>query len=252
MRLDGKIAIVTGATSGIGAAIAVAFAKAGATIVAVGRDRARADAVLGRIGDGKASVLLGDVSERGFCDRAVAETVARHGALDILVNAAGVIVCKDAAATTDEDWRWTMSTNVHAVFYLSRAALAAMRPRRSGVIINIASDAAVVGAPLSAAYCASKGAVLQLSRAMALDHAKEGIRVNALCPTWVDTPMIDKEARDLARDPVEFRREIADGNPMGRMATADEVADMALFLASDRSRFVTGATMLLDGGFTAG
>ncbi|MBM3584857.1 MAG: SDR family oxidoreductase [Alphaproteobacteria bacterium] len=251
MGLDGKVALVTGATSGSGAAIARAFAASGARVMASGRDAARGRATLASLGAAGA-FLGGDVADRAFCDRLVAATVERFGTLDILVNNAGVAFRQPVETTTDEQWNETMAVNVHAVFFLSRAALGVMKAKGSGVVINIASDAGVIGTPKLAAYCASKGAIIQFTRAAALDHAKDGIRVNAICPTNIDTPMIEGEARQLGVDLATYRRESAACVPMGRVGTVDEVADMALFLVSDRSRFVTGAALLLDGGVTAG
>jgi NAD(P)-dependent dehydrogenase (short-subunit alcohol dehydrogenase family) len=207
--------------------------------------------VLAALGDAGA-FLGGDVADRAFCDRLVAATVERFGTLDILVNNAGVAFRQPVETTTDAQWNETMAVNVHAVFYLSRAALGVMKAKGSGVIVNIASEAGVIGTAKLAAYCASKGAVIQFTRAAALDHAKDGIRINAICPTNIDTPMIEGEARQLGVDLATYRRDSAAYVPMGRVGTVDEVADMALFLASDRSRFVTGAALMLDGGVTAG
>ncbi len=253
MRLDGQVALVTGATSGIGAAIARTFAGAGAAVMLSGRDAARGGAVLDAIAKsgGTADFVAADLADRAACERIVEATVARFGRLDILVNNAGVVTRKPVDTTTDEEWRRIIAVNVHAVFYLSRAALRVMKGQGRGAIVNIASDAALVGTPNLAAYCASKGAVLQFTRAAALDHATDGIRVNAICPTAVDTPMLDREAAELGMDPAALRRHDALSVPMGRIGVPQDVADAALFLASERAAFITGAALSLDGGMTA-
>ncbi len=245
-----RVALVTGATSGIGRACALRLAADGFTVVVGGRDGTRAAAVVAEIEEagGTASTALGDVAEPGYGDGAVAAALAAHGRLDVLVNAAGVITRADAEGTTDEEWHRVMSTNVDGLFRTSRAALGAMRTAGGGAIVNISSTNGLVGGPGLAAYCASKGAVTNLTRAMALDHAHEGIRINAVCPGAVDTNMLYSE-RDDSID--EVRSMNIGGIPEGRIPGGDEIAHMVSFLADDRSRHVNGANISVDGGYTA-
>jgi NAD(P)-dependent dehydrogenase (short-subunit alcohol dehydrogenase family) len=182
----------------------------------------------------------------------VADAAATAGRLDLLVNNAGIIYRCSAESTTDGQWRRTMAVNVDAVFYASRAAIPLMRAQGGGVIVNIASDWGLVGGQDAVAYCASKGAVVLMTKAMALDHAREGIRVNAVCPGDCDTPMLDHEAAQRGVDPVESRREAGEAVPLGRIGRPDEVARLVAYLASDDAAYITGAAIPIDGGNTAG
>ena len=248
--MEQRVALVTGATSGIGRACALRLAAGGFAVVVGGRSAERAAEVVDEItaGGGTATTALGDVAEPDYGDAAVAATVAAHGRLDVLVNAAGVITRSDAEGTTDDEWHRIMSTNVDGLFRASRAALPAIRAAGGGTIVNISSTNGLVGAAGLAAYCASKGAVTNLTRAMALDHAAEGIRVNAVCPGAVDTRMLYSEGSgtvDEVRD-----RNLPD-IPEGRIPDGSEVAELVAFLADDRSRHITGANISIDGGYTA-
>jgi NAD(P)-dependent dehydrogenase (short-subunit alcohol dehydrogenase family) len=248
--MEQRVALVTGATSGIGRACALRLAAGGFAVVVGGRSAERAAEVVDEItaGGGTATTALGDVAEPDYGDAAVAATVAAHGRLDVLVNAAGVITRSDAEGTTDAEWHRVMSTNVDGLFRASRAALPAIRAAGGGTIVNISSTNGLVGAAGLAAYCASKGAVTNLTRAMALDHAAEGIRVNAVCPGAVDTRMLYSEGSgtvDEVRD-----RNLPD-IPEGRIPDGSEVAELVAFLADDRSRHITGANISIDGGYTA-
>lgn len=252
--LSGKVALVTGASSGIGAAISVALAGSGATIVLSGRDQKRCEGTLGAVrGQGaRAELITGDLTNPDFCARLVAATVAQHGTVDVLVNTAGIIHRGDAAHTPDEAWRRTMAVNLDAAFFLSRAAVRVMRAAASGgSIVNIASNVGLVGAPGLAAYCASKGALVQLTRAMALDHAREGVRVNAVCPGAVDTPMLVSGYEGTGFGVEEIRRRNAEAIPQRRVATPQEVAQLVVFLASDAACHITGTAIPIDGGHTA-
>ena len=245
-----RVALVTGATSGIGRACALRLAADGFAVVVGGRSAERAAEVVDEItaGAGTATTALGDVAESGYGDAAVAATVAAHGRLDVLVNAAGVITRSDAEGTTDDEWHRVMSTNVDGLFRASRAALPAIRAAGGGTIVNISSTNGLVGAAGLAAYCASKGAVTNLTRAMALDHAAEGIRVNAVCPGAVDTRMLYSEGSGTVE---EVRAKNLPDIPEGRIPDGSEVAELVAFLADDRSRHITGANISIDGGYTA-
>ena len=245
---DGRIALVTGAASGMGAASAREFAGRGATVVVVDRNGDGAAAVAAEIGD--ALAVVGDVSDPAFCDGAVARAVERHGRLDVLVNAAGIIVRADAAGTDDDDWRRIFDVNVNGVFYMSRAALRPMRKQGGGAIVNFGSIWGEVGAAGVLAYCATKGAVHQLTRAMALDHVGEGIRINAVAPGEVDTPML---AYGRPSPPTkEALQRLADETiPMKRLADPAEIARVVAFLASDAASYMTGTVVPVDAGYTA-
>jgi len=253
MSFSGRIGLVTGATSGIGAACALELARQGASLMLTGRDPERGAAVLQRVREqgADAELLTGDVRDSAFCDELVRRCVDRFGRLDILVNSAGICRVATTLDTTDDEWRATLDTNVDGTFFASRAALRAMVQQRSGSIVNIASDWGLVGAPDAAAYCASKGAVVLLSKSMALEHASNGIRVNAVCPGDTDTPMMEEDRRQRGWSEERMRQESAT-TPIGRMATPEEVAQVVCFLAGDAASYVTGSAWPVDGGNTAG
>ncbi len=248
MDFVGKVVLVTGAASGMGAATAREFAAAGADVVIVDRNAVLAEQVAGEIGTGPP--VLGDVSDSAFCQRAVDSALERHGGLDILVNCAGVIVRADAQGTSDEQWLDVMAVNVNGVFFMSRAAIGPMKKQGRGTIINFGSIWGGVGAAGVVAYCASKGAVHQITRAMALDHVKDGIRINAVCPGEVNTPML-ASGRPAPPTP-EALQQLAEATvPMGRLAEPVEIARVVLFLASEGASYMTGALVPIDAGYTA-
>lgn len=243
-----RVVVVTGGASGMGAASARLFAQRGAIVLIVDRNRAAAVAMATEIG--APSPLIGDVASVGFCESVISEAATSYGRLDGLVNCAGVICRHDALGTTDVDWERVMATNVNGVFYLSRAAVRVMRQRRSGAIVNFGSIWGSVGSAGALAYCVSKGAVHQMTRAMALDHAEDNIRVNAICPGEVNTPML---AAERPQPPSEAQlHELAESTvPMKRLAEPIEIARVAVFLASDEASYMTGALVNVDAGYTA-
>lgn len=250
--LSGRVAVVSGGSSGMGAAICRRLSDSGAAVVVGGRSSERTRGVVDAINTsgGRAVAALGDVADSGAAESIIATAVDVFGGVDIVINAAGVIHRADAEGTSDDDWRRVMSINVDGTFFLSRAAVPAMRERGAGVIVNISSTCGLVGSAGLVAYCASKGAVTNLTRAMALDHAAEGIRINAICPGSVDTPMLVSEHPDGTTDDEVFERNRA-AIPEGRIPEPGEVADLTLFLCSDASRHIHGANLSLDGGYTA-
>ncbi len=247
------VVMITGATSGIGAACAEAFASTGAQLLLTGRNRARGEEILKRARDlgADAKFLAGDLTDSLFCNELVGRAVDRFGRLDVLVNNAGILHRVTAEETSDAAWQETIGLNLTAAFYLSRAAVPAMRANGGGAIVNIASDWGLVGGDKAAAYCASKGGLVLLTKAMALDHAREGIRINAVCPGDTDTPMIDDELAQQGRDVGEGRAEYAEAIPIGRMVQSDEVAALVVYLASDAAAAITGTAIPVDGGNTA-
>ncbi len=253
MKFDGKRVLVTGSTSGIGEACARCFAEAGAAVMVSGRDRLRGQAVVEaiRAAGGAADLIAADLRAPGACESLVGETIQRLGGLDVLINNAGILYTADALATSDAQWLDTMAVNVNALFYLSRAAVKHMQGAGGGAIVNIASEWGLNGEPNHVAYCASKGAVIQITRCMALDHARDGIRVNSVCPGEIHTQMVDAILAQSGGDLEGNLRELAAGIPMRRLAQPVEVARCVLFLASEHASYVTGANLPVDGGNAA-
>jgi NAD(P)-dependent dehydrogenase (short-subunit alcohol dehydrogenase family) len=250
-RLDGKVALITGAGGGIGREASRLFAREGARVVAVDRDVATADetvAIVAKDG-GEALPVVADVAVSADCERMVAAAEDEYGRLDVLFNNAGVMLMSDDdALTTDEDtWDTTLDVNAKGVFLGCKHGIPALRRAGGGAIVNTASFVAKLGAATSqVAYTASKGAVLALTRELAVIHAREGIRVNALCPGPLRTELL---MRFLDTEEKRQRRLVH--IPMGRFGEAAEIARAALFLASDDASFMTGAELLVDGGITA-
>lgn len=243
-----NVAMVTGASSGIGAAIAIAFADAGWSVMAAGRHEGRLEEVADV--SEQISTWAGELEESDDCDELVADTVDEYERIDCLVNAAGVLIPGNAEEITDEKWRDTLIINLDVPFYLSRAALPHLL-QRGGSIINIASVWGLEGGKRALAYCASKGGLIQLTRSMALDHADDDVRVNAICPGGVDTPMLAVRAEEEDKDVDDFLAELAEGSPNGRIATPEDIAGLVLFLASDAASHITGTAIPIDGGLMA-
>ncbi len=243
-----SVVLVTGASSGIGAAVAIAFAEDGWSVMAAGRDEGR----LGEVADvsENISTWAGELVESEDCEELVADTIDEFGQIDCLVNSAGILIRGSADELTDDDWRDTLAINLDVPFYLSRAALPHLLKTR-GSIVNIASDWGMEGGDRAAAYCASKGGLVLLTRAMAKDHAADGLRVNAVCPGDVDTPMLSREADQRGKDIDEYLAEAAEASPNGRIAMPEDVAGLVLFLASDAASHMTGTVIPVDGGMTA-
>lgn len=248
-RLKGKIAIVTGAGSGIGRACALALAREGAHVTLVGRRKDRLEEVARQIGD-SALVLPADISKKDQIDRVVEATVARFGSLNVLLNNAGVLRIGSAEQITEEQWDETFNINVRGLWLLSRTALPQMRKAGGGSIINIASVLGINGARNRAAYAPSKGAVVLLTKCMAIDHGPENIRVNAICPAFVETDLT-AAVLSQAPDPEAVRRERISVHPIGRLGRPEDIAGLAVYLASDESSWVTGAAFPVDGGYLA-
>ena len=248
MRLKGKVALIT---EGIGFATAKEFLAEGAKVVITGRSETKgAKAVQSLSTLGEIRFLRGDVSRSGDAAKIVEETVGEFGRLDILFNNAGIYLEKLAEDTTEEEWDRLIDINVKGVFLMSRFAVQHMKRQGGGVILNNSSDAGLVGNRSCPAYCASKGAVTVMTKAMALDYARVNIRINSVNPGTVDTPMLAREA-EAAEDVGEYLEKANEEHPMGRMARPEEVAMAVLFLASDEASFVTGAALSVDGGLTA-
>jgi NAD(P)-dependent dehydrogenase (short-subunit alcohol dehydrogenase family) len=245
---DAPAAVITGAAKGIGAACARAFATGGWDVVLVDSDEDQLAAVAAACA-GTAAPIAGDVTQRETNEHAVAVARDRFGRLDAVVANAGVNLARTIDDTTDEDIDRLLAVNVRAVIHLAQAAHAALAAT-SGSFIVMASKTGLVAQPDSPLYCATKGAAVQLARALALDWAAEGIRVNAVCPGIVDTPMLDALIAQTS-EPDRTRREFETAQPLGRLATPAECAAAALFLASPAASFITGVALPVDGGFTA-
>jgi NAD(P)-dependent dehydrogenase (short-subunit alcohol dehydrogenase family) len=247
----GKACIVTGATSGIGRAVAVELAERCANLILVGRnvERGRDLSETLRSTGVDASFIAADVSHLESPRQIVEFALNRYGRVDVLINNAGILINGAALECTDEDWNRVMEVNVAAAFRLSRAALPPMLRQRSGAIVNVASDWALMGARGATAYCVSKAALAQLTRCMALDYAGDGIRVNAVCPGDTDTPMLDQAFPGDDRDQKVCA--LSSSIPLGRVARVEEVARVVAFVASAEASFMTGALIPVDGGTSA-
>jgi len=248
-RLNDKVAIVTGAGSGIGRACALALAREGAKVALIGRRKDRLKDVAREIVD-SAFVLAADISKTVEIDRVVEQTVGRFGGLDVLLNSAGVLHVGTVEHITEEEWDETFNINVRGLWLLSRAALPHMRKARGGSIINIASVLGINGARNRASYAASKGAVVLLTKCMAIDHGHENIRVNAICPSFVETDLT-AAIISQAPNPETVRRERIGVHPIGRLGRPEDIAGLAVYLASDESSWVTGGVFPVDGGYLA-
>ena len=243
-----SVALITGASSGIGAAAAIAFAEAGWDVMAAGRDEGR----LEEVADVSENIAIwtGELGESSDCDELVADTIDECGALDCLINSAGIFSRENTVDTSDDMWRDTLTINLDVPFYLSRAAIPHMQ-RDGGSIINISSNLGLKTEATAIAYCTSKAGLIMLTKAIALDTAADGIRVNAICPGGVDTPMLAAAAAETDLETDEFLANAADASPNGRISTPEEVAGLALFLAGDAASQITGGIIPIDGGLSA-
>ncbi len=255
MRLEDRIAIVTGGASGIGLASSRRLLEEGAAVVLCDVDAAageRAVADLRARGLARVDFVQADASASPDVRRVVDAALATHGRIDILFNNAGYYEKGQVHEVSEEEWERAMAVNLRSVFLFSKYVVPGMLERGAGSIIHNASIAAVVGDVNSAAYCASKGGIGLLTRAMALDYAKRGIRVNAICCGEIETPLFVREAAQYGMSADELREVLAEQHPIGRIGQVDEVAAVVAFLASDDASFITGALIPIDGGYSAG
>ena len=253
MRLEGRTALITGGTSGIGEATSWLFGKEGASVAVVGRNTERGKSVAKRISDagGTAIFVQADVRKSDDCRTAVDRTIETFGRLDILFNNAGTHSVNDVVGCTEEEWDDQVDKSLKGTFLMSKYALPHMIERGSGSIVNCASGWGLVGGPKAAAYCAAKGGMVVMTKAMAIDHGPQGIRVNAICPGDTDTPMEREDARNQGLSWEAYVHQMTGTRPIARMATPEEIALGVLFLASDDASYITGAALPVDGGGVA-
>jgi NAD(P)-dependent dehydrogenase (short-subunit alcohol dehydrogenase family) len=253
MQLTSKVALITGAASGIGCATAELFAREGAAVVIADVNEYAGQAAADKIasGGGKAVFQSADVTRDADCLRIVERAIREFGKIDILFNNAGIMRRATVLDLKEEDWDRVMAVNVKSIYLLSREVIPYMQKVGGGSIINTASGWGLSGGPKAAVYCASKGAVVLLTKAMAVDHGPANIRVNCICPGDTDTAMLRGEAKQVGADEANFMADAAK-RPLGRVGLPEEVARAALYLASDASSFVTGTALVVDGGGLAG
>lgn len=253
MRLEGKVALITGGNSGIGSATAARFAIEGAKVVITGRNVERGEQIASEIvaNGGEALFIESDVRSAADCRQAVDQTLERFGQIDVLFNNAGVFHPKTIPDCTEEEWDETIDSSLKGAFLMSKYVLPSMIERRSGSIIHTSSGWGILGGDKAAAYCAAKGGLVIMAKAMAIDHGPDGIRVNCVCPGDVLTPMLPDDAakRGMAWDDYAAG---AEKRPLGRIGTVEDIANAVLYLASDESSFVTGEALVVDGGGVAG
>jgi len=251
-RLSGKVALITGGGTGIGRAIALAFAREGASVAVAGRRLEKLRQVINEVHkqDGAGLAMECDVSRARDVERAVKGTVERFGRVNVLVNNAGTLHVSTVEGISEEEWDRVMTVNVKGPFLMSRAVLPEFRKCGGGVIVNLGSVLGLVAVKDRAAYCASKGGVTMLTKAMALDHAHENIRVNCICPSIVETELV-KGVFDQSEQGQALRKARLATIPLGRIGQPADVAEMAVFLASEESSWLTGTAIPLDGGVTA-
>ncbi len=250
--LDNKTAIVTGGASGIGKATALLFAQEGACVAVLDINAQQGAEVVEEIvaAGGKAIFIRCNVTSADDCHGAVEKTIETFGRIDILFNNAGITRRADVIGTSEAEWDLVMAVNVKSIFLMSKYAIPYMIQAGGGSIINTSSGWGLKGGGNAVSYCASKGAVTNMTRAMAIDHGKDNIRVNAVCPGDTDTPMLHNEASQLGEDDGKFMAEAAI-RPLNRYAQPLEIAQAVLFLASEASSYVTGSALVVDGGGTA-
>jgi len=253
MKLLNKVALITGGNSGIGEATSLLFAQEGSKICITGRNESRCRKVVDEINraGGEAIFVLADVRIAKECQKTVDKTLNAFGQLDILFNNAGVFYPHTVVDCSEEEWDLTLDINLKGTFLMSKFVTPRMIEQGSGVIINNGSGWGIVGGNEAVSYCASKGGVVLMTKAMAIDHAKQGIRVNCLCPGDVTTPMLEEDAKMRGLSWSEYLSQAGARRPMGRIGTPAEIAKAALFLASEDSSFMTGAVLVVDGGGTA-
>jgi len=252
-QLDGKTALITGAASGIGKTTAILFAREGASVVLTDINESAGYTVAAEITQlgGRAIFEPGDVTSAAHCQHVAARAVREFGGIHILFNNAGIIRRAAVTELSEADWDRVMAVNVKSMFLMSRQVIPVMASSGGGSIINTASGWGLAGGPRAAVYCASKGAVVLLTKAMAIDHGPQNIRVNCICPGDTDTAMLRNEAQQLGEPRDKFLAESAK-RPLGRVGKPEEIAQAALFLASEASSFVTGTALVVDGGGLAG
>jgi NAD(P)-dependent dehydrogenase (short-subunit alcohol dehydrogenase family) len=249
LSLEGKVAMITGAASGIGRGISIRLVEMGASVSVLDMDAKKGEETAAEIRSrgGEALFTKCDVRSAANCRHAVETVISKWGGIDILCNCAGIAIRKDVVDLSEEEWDRTLDVTLKGIYLLSHEVVPHMIRAGGGSIINIGSGWSLNGGPRAAAYCAAKGGVVNLTRAMAIDHGKHNIRVNCVCPGDVDTPMLRSECVQLGEDAETFMREAAN-RPLARVGTPEDVANAVLFLASPMSSWITGAALVVDGG----
>lgn len=249
MTLNGKVCIVTGAFSGIGESIVRLFLESGGRVVAVDIDP-KLPEVFAALKTENLRCVVGDVAKEETATAYTITALDAFGRIDVMINNAGIALIKPIADITPDEWDRVMDVNVKSIYWSAREVIPVMKNQGGGLFLNTGSISSVVGLGAQGVYGPSKGAVIQITRTMAVDYAKDNIRVNAVCPGSVDTPLLRKAA-ESSGDREGFLNAIIADHPIGRLAGPEEIAEFFLFLASDRARFFTGAVLMIDGGFTA-